>query len=181
MFLILLPLPFTGIIPAHAGLTYRLMLPVAHNGNIETVVITAENTGKEVRVGKQSISIYEIGYAKKNARFPASPAPSREQMSMARETGIPSEITIREMLSSVKGADGNRDHPRRCGAHLADSRQLLGLAGSSPRVRGSPRRKRLLAAQRGIIPASAGLTTRAIYMVSKVRDHPRGCGAHLRK
>ena len=117
MFLILLPLPFTGIIPAHAGLTYRLMLPVAHNGNIETVVITAENTGKEVRVGKQSISIYEIGYAKKNARFPASPAPSREQMSMARETGIPSEITIREMLSSVKGADGNRDHPRGCGAH----------------------------------------------------------------
>ena len=28
-------------------------------------------------------------------------------MSMARETGIPFEITIREMLSSVKGADGN--------------------------------------------------------------------------
>lgn len=86
---------------------YRLMLPVAHNGNIETVVITAENTGKEVRVGKQSISIYEIGYAKKNASFPASPASSREQMSMARETGIPSEITIREMLSGVKNADGN--------------------------------------------------------------------------
>lgn len=86
---------------------YRLMLPVAHNGNIETVVITAENTGKEVRVGKQPISIYEIGYAKKNARFPASPASSREQMSMARETGIPSEITIREMLSGVKDADGN--------------------------------------------------------------------------
>lgn len=86
---------------------YRLMLPVAHNGNIETVVITAENTGKEVRVGKQSISIYEIGYAKKNTRFPASPASSREQMSMARETGIPSEITIREMLSGVKDAGGN--------------------------------------------------------------------------
>lgn len=104
---------------------YRLMLPVAHNGNIETVVITAENTGKEVRVGKQSISIYEIGYAKKNARFPASPASSREQMSMARETGIPSEITIREMLSGVKDADGN-SYLQMAGEHaLTANRQAL--------------------------------------------------------
>lgn len=101
---------------------YRLMLPVAHNGNIETVVITAENTGKEVRVGKQSISIYEIGYAKKNTRFPASPASSREQMSMARETGIPSEITIREMLSGVKDAGGN-SYLQMAGEHALTANQ----------------------------------------------------------
>lgn len=101
---------------------YRLMLPVAHNGNIETVVITAENTGKEVRVGKQPISIYEIGYAKKNASFPASPASSREQMSMARETGIPSEITIREMLSGVKDAGGN-SYLQMAGEHALTANQ----------------------------------------------------------
>lgn len=101
---------------------YRLMLPVAHNGNVETVVITAENTGKEVRVGKQSISIYEIGYAKKNARLPASPASSREQMSMARETGIPSEITIREMLSGVKDAGGN-SYLQMAGEHALTANQ----------------------------------------------------------
>ena len=107
---------------------YRLMLPVAHNGNIETVVITAENTGKEVRVGKQPISIYEIGYAKKNASFPASPASSREQMSMARETGIPSEITIREMLSGVKDADGN-SYLQMAGEHaLTANQQALAKA-----------------------------------------------------
>lgn len=47
-------------------------------------MIPVENTGKEVRVGKQSISIYEIGYAK---RMPASPLHPRPRGSRCQWPG----------------------------------------------------------------------------------------------
>ena len=73
-----------------------------------------------------------------------------------------------------------RDHPRGCGAHLADSRRLLGLAGSSPRVRGSLFELGKRHVELGIIPAGAGLTEKLIAAAAKLWDHPRGCGAHCR-
>ena len=80
---------------------YRLMLPVKHNGRLEVVVITAENAGKEVRPIKQPISIYEISYAKKNA-IPSKMLLLNNGASITiRGADVPSEITIREMLSSV--------------------------------------------------------------------------------
>lgn len=86
---------------------YRLMLPVKHNGRLEVVVITAENAGKEVRPIKQPISIYEISYAKKNAIPSKMLLPNNGDSITIRGDDVPSEITIREMLSSVKGAAGN--------------------------------------------------------------------------
>ena len=73
-----------------------------------------------------------------------------------------------------------RDHPRGCGAHLVGIYRLSRRQGSSPRVRGSPASLHRSAGKLGIIPAGAGLTTSASRPKNGRRDHPRGCGAHLK-
>ena len=53
--------------------------------------------------------------------------------------------------------------------------------GSSPRMRGTPRRRLLLAAESGIIPAHAGNTRIPARRRMEDRDHPRACGEHTTK
>ena len=53
-----------------------------------------------------------------------------------------------------------RDHPRMCGEHPAGETLGGGLLGSSPHVRGTRREQDQPGAQRGIIPACAGNTSR---------------------
>ena len=72
------------------------------------------------------------------------------------------------------------DHPRGCGAHSALLSRIHGLGGSSPRVRGSPNLRLVNTFLQGIIPAGAGLTSCVHAFFFSGRDHPRGCGAHLR-
>ena len=71
-----------------------------------------------------------------------------------------------------------RDHPRACGAHSALADAMLWKAGSSPRMRGSPRALEVCRADRGIIPAHAGLTVLVPSATGRSGDHPRACGAH---
>ena len=71
------------------------------------------------------------------------------------------------------------DHPRVCGEHEIKSKQLYGIEGSSPRMRGTPIACRTRSALAGIIPAYAGNTTSYAATRSKTRDHPRVCGEHL--
>ncbi len=71
------------------------------------------------------------------------------------------------------------DHPRVCGEHLAGAAGDVLAQGSSPRVRGTPRRSRRRRARPGIIPACAGNTRREGRSVRRSRDHPRVCGEHL--
>ena len=52
------------------------------------------------------------------------------------------------------------------------------VQGSSPRVRGSPRAATTVIIFMGIIPAGAGLTREVVVAFLRLRDHPRGCGAH---
>ena len=52
-------------------------------------------------------------------------------------------------------------------------------AGSSPRVRGRPYENGGVALLEGLIPASAGQTSRAISGARTVRAHPRECGADV--
>ena len=73
------------------------------------------------------------------------------------------------------------DHPRACGAHHRMDVLMAGLPGSSPRMRGSPLRGSGNDRRNGIIPAHAGLTTSATARTPVCRDHPRACGAHLRR
>ena len=70
------------------------------------------------------------------------------------------------------------DHPRACGAHRSRTTVLQTSLGSSPRMRGSPRRNIPLIEQIGIIPAHAGLTLHQDCGSGRYEDHPRACGAH---
>ena len=72
-----------------------------------------------------------------------------------------------------------RDHPRGCGAHLEVSMMTKEQTGSSPRMRGSHKQCGCTGSRGGIIPADAGLTLLKMRMRPLLRDHPRGCGAHL--
>ena len=73
------------------------------------------------------------------------------------------------------------DHPRVCGEHERNGRAMLGDAGSSPRMRGAPRRVYRFSDAGGIIPAYAGSTFEVGEVCREERDHPRVCGEHLRK
>ncbi len=76
------------------------------------------------------------------------------------------------------GWQASRDHPRVCGEHLLHELDGLRAGGSSPRVRGTPRRATRLEFPSGIIPACAGNTQRVGSRPFHSRDHPRVCGEH---
>ena len=67
-----------------------------------------------------------------------------------------------------------------CGEHTAFLGYLHPKAGSSPRVRGTPKAKWDKAAADGIIPACAGNTAITDDTEIYLRDHPRVCGEHQR-
>ena len=72
----------------------------------------------------------------------------------------------------------SQDHPRGCGAHRPSVVASQCPMGSSPRVRGSHAAHIVYDGSTGIIPAGAGLTATAWCKMMRIRDHPRGCGAH---
>ena len=78
----------------------------------------------------------------------------------------------------VRAAPPPWDHPRVCGEHKETSNGFAVIAGSSPRVRGTPPMTRTRAMRPGIIPACAGNTPRRSSRGSRPRDHPRVCGEH---
>ena len=70
------------------------------------------------------------------------------------------------------------DHPRACGANRRDGGAAGDRAGSSPRVRGKPRRRNPNHRHHRIIPARAGQTTLRFHSTFRSSDHPRACGAN---
>ena len=83
---------------------YRLMLPVRIGNNIKTLVIVAEEQDGVVSASPVPVTAYEIYYAKKP---PLVAAPRPETGVSATEEGAPLTISIRDMLTGVKDADGN--------------------------------------------------------------------------
>ena len=73
----------------------------------------------------------------------------------------------------------SRDHPRVCGEHLSGVPRGCVVAGSSPRMRGTPTCFRVDLQSGGIIPAYAGNTCGVVCCRAYVRDHPRVCGEHM--
>ena len=71
-----------------------------------------------------------------------------------------------------------RDHPRVCGEHIAFVPAITVVVGSSPRMRGTPRRMGRAIRPEGIIPAYAGNTQSETTSRWRSRDHPRVCGEH---
>ena len=72
------------------------------------------------------------------------------------------------------------DHPRVCGEHPERSMGACRDQGSSPRMRGTPRRQRWPVVEFGIIPAYAGNTVSTSMTYTVLSDHPRVCGEHSR-
>ena len=72
-----------------------------------------------------------------------------------------------------------RDHPRVCGEHWGIALTVAGVAGSSPRMRGTPEACVGVHVAWGIIPAYAGNTTTPLSSHVFDRDHPRVCGEHI--
>ena len=68
-------------------------------------------------------------------------------------------------------------HPRECGADWPTIRGLYRGRGSSPRVRGGPCSALSEISSIGLIPASAGRTTRRSTARAVKWAHPRECGA----
>ncbi len=81
-------------------------------------------------------------------------------------------------LTSGSLDPGSGDHPRVCGEHRPVVLLLGEDSGSSPRMRGTPKLGWYLRFWRGIIPAYAGNTVRALTRPTAAWDHPRVCGEH---
>ena len=67
-------------------------------------------------------------------------------------------------------------HPRACGENVPASGSPVTVPGSSPRVRGKPRRRAPIHEHRRLIPARAGKTRERPGGVLGARAHPRACG-----
>ena len=70
----------------------------------------------------------------------------------------------------------SRAHPRACGENPTESPAPTQTTGSSPRVRGKPRRDDEQGVRVGLIPARAGKTGVLMVVISFSAAHPRACG-----
>ena len=143
-----------------------------------------------MKLSPQPVTMYEVAYAKKNA-LPDSRMPKNGERVLSGND-VPSEITIREMLSGVKDADGNsyfqmsgnaivafggeevaRDHPRLRGKDMLITQNLGKTTGSPPLAR-----ERLFDFYGDyhmgrITPACAGKTLPYRREHYSIKDHPR--------
>ena len=71
------------------------------------------------------------------------------------------------------------DHPRGCGEHRVPPGPDPGSRGSSPRMRGALYLQVRVLCACGIIPADAGSTRILRLVLTRLWDHPRGCGEHI--
>ena len=104
--------------------------------------------------------------------------------------GTPSHVLIYgHVIGIIPACAGNtfaptlnradtRDHPRVCGEHFHNNRNVRTGMGSSPRVRGTRRLRLPGFFLPGIIPACAGNTSTCRRAKNSTRDHPRVCGEH---
>ncbi len=71
-------------------------------------------------------------------------------------------------------------HPRACGEHSTSATSSARSSGSSPRLRGTPNRRRRHRRWRRFIPAPAGNTPHRRGCFPAAPVHPRACGEHER-
>ena len=71
-------------------------------------------------------------------------------------------------------------HPRACGEHELRRWGGAPYGGSSPRLRGTLRRRKRREVARRFIPAPAGNTAAGVVTISTAAVHPRACGEHPR-
>ncbi len=153
-----------GIIPAHAGSTFRL-----------------PHAGRFCRDHPRACGEHAIGYTMHHLKTGSSPRMrgALGSHAVARiELGI-----IPAHAGSTRGQalrmSLRRDHPRACGEHLLAQVSVPLYPGSSPRMRGAHQVTRFVVCAYGIIPAHAGSTRATILSRLRIKDHPRACGEHV--
>ena len=77
---------------------------------------------------------------------------------------------------SSSSTGNRRAHPRACGENLDADLESVSPQGSSPRVRGKPRRRPRKRVPPGLIPACAGKTPAGPRKRPRRPAHPRVCG-----
>ena len=70
-------------------------------------------------------------------------------------------------------------HPRVCGEHVSVFSFTTKIIGSSPRLRGTPKRHYTVGTVTRFIPASAGNTRSQGFVPGNRPVHPRVCGEHF--
>ena len=134
---------FSGIIPAHAGLT-----------------VTATRLHASMRDHPRACGAHRRRSRSRMVPSGSSPrmrGSPRSSLTSPRSVGIiPAHagLTLPKFLELLLSGD----HPRACGAHFPLLRALRYFVGSSPRMRGSLSSSLFLSSAAGIIPAHAGLT-----------------------
>ena len=183
MFLILLPLPFTGIIPAHAGLTSAA---AAHGLRVEDHprgcgAHVKPSSGAASRAGSpRGCGAHSMDDIKAHMHQGSSPRVRGSRIYSRHQADgdgiIPADAGLTHADPTKWAA--YRDHPRGCGAHAVCQRFIAFALESSPRMRGSRGQRVRRSKADGVIPADAGLTFACRGAGFLSRGHPRGCGAH---
>ena len=70
-------------------------------------------------------------------------------------------------------------HPHVCGEHVFSSPTFAAMAGSSPRMRGTPSHRVSYGRPHGLIPTYAGNTSQQAHTGCHIRAHPHVCGEHI--
>ena len=152
-----------GIIPAHAGNTY-------------CVVLVSASFGDHPRTCGEHACVAETSYVAEGSspHMRGTPQPQHRR---GQPVGIiPAHAGNTGQAEQHYGRC--EDHPRTCGEHSAPSVNVSIAAGSSPHMRGTRDGQRTDHRRRGIIPAHAGNTMIRLGLGRRRRDHPRTCGEH---
>ena len=134
-----------GIIPAHAGLTFRI------SG-------TTREAWDHPRACGAHASATRAGAFLLGSSPRMRGSPIQQQRGVRIQGIIPAHAGLTRSISTMMSP--RRDHPRACGAHFMLAPLARLWPGSSPRMRGSLARVSKITNSTGIIPAHAGLTLR---------------------
>ena len=153
--------PKLGLIPAHAGKTYR-----------EESDELDERAHPRSRGENRGLSSYalDVGGSSPLTRGKrSSPSPRGTSRRL-----IPAHAGKTRARRHPRGR--SRAHPRSRGENVRAGRPSAGARGSSPLTRGKPAHEVPWGRDRGLIPAHAGKTRRPDHFRSSSRAHPRSRG-----
>ena len=166
---LLLPVPAgaadCGIIPARAGFTARLKLPI---------LLRADHP--------RTRGVYNTMTTPKPKQYGSSPhargLPGSRWCSSLGLRIIPARAGFTRTILITP--EGEADHPRTRGVYRPFCLVRHHIPGSSPHARGLPSRPYPCEYAKGIIPARAGFTAFLLSMRRMMADHPRTRGVYVK-
>ncbi len=153
------------VIPAGAGNSGRLRTPPARTAG------HPRGCGEQERQGK-AIQVHHGSSPRVRGTDPVIVADSPVDRVIPAGAG--------NRASCPRDSAPRAGHPRGCGEQGPDVRDAAQECGSSPRVRGTARRRSLRHHRHRVIPAGAGNSQMGDVVSVPAPGHPRGCGEQCR-